>query len=102
MRLAQWSNIVDRIHLDEGSNHCLQGAKNYKRLFATSLYAIGGAYQIIVTLSRALSPKDGLYSGFWKMDTVKAVTDMCDGKQSLALGNSRLRLGHISNIVIVA
>ena len=57
-----------------------------------------------MTLNRALSPKDGLYSGFWKMGTVKAVTDMCEGKQSLALGNSRLRLetvacalGHISN-----
>ena len=70
MCLAQWSNIVDRIHLDEGSNHCLQGAKKTSKwLFATSLYAIGGAYQIIVTLS----PKDGLYSGFWKMGTVKAV-----------------------------
>jgi len=49
-----------------------------------------------VTLSRALSPKDCLYSGLGKMDTVKAVTDMCDGKQSLALGNSRLRLGTVA------
>ena len=32
-------NKVDRIKKDEGSNHCLQGAKK-KGKFATSLYAM--------------------------------------------------------------
>ena len=39
---------------------------------------------------------------FRKMNTVKAVTDMCDGKQLFALETVAYAWGHISNRVVVA